>query len=238
MEVMSVKTWLSIDTSDLNRLLKEVGAALGPEKMNVALKHTIQDTGRKVKTLAKREIRKQYHAKSGRIGRAIGRPQYSLGGTISCVIPIQDVRGTIATGDGAYTALKRGPGAKVVRSGNSILPHNKTGQRIHFYIPSGRLQGHVFVRHNDGIQWTGVRREGTGENEEWKTRKGKKKKNKKVRETGRRTRTGTVSHGVGIGVPQMPMNRAADDIQEQVGQYAMERLIHYQDAILKGIVKR
>ena len=66
----------------------------------------------------------------------------------------------------------------------------------------------------------------------------KKKKNKKVRETGRRTRTGTVSHGVGIGVPQMPMNRAADDIQEQVGQYAMERLIHYQDAILKGIVKR
>ena len=153
-------------------------------------------------------------------------------------VVIQDVRGTIATGDGAYTALKRGPGAKVVRSGNSILPHNKTGQRIHFYIPSGRLQGHVFVRHNDGIQWTGVRREGTGENEEWKTRKGKKKKNKKVRETGRRTRTGTVSHGVGIGVPQMPMNRAADDIQDQVGQYAMERLIHYQGAILKGIVKR
>ena len=75
-----VKTLLSIDTRDLNRTLKEVGAALGPDKMNIALKHTIQDTGRKVRTLVKSEIRKEYHAKAGRIGKAIGRPQYSLGG--------------------------------------------------------------------------------------------------------------------------------------------------------------
>ena len=80
--VTCVKTLLSIDTRDLNRTLKEVGAALGPDKMNIALKHTIQDTGRKVRTLVKSEIRKEYHAKAGRIGKAIGRPQYSLGGTI------------------------------------------------------------------------------------------------------------------------------------------------------------
>ena len=65
-----VKTLLSIDTRDLNRTLKEVGAALGPDKMNIALKHTIQDTGRKVRTLVKSEIRKEYHAKAGRIGKS------------------------------------------------------------------------------------------------------------------------------------------------------------------------
>ena len=236
--VTHVKTLLSIDTSELNKTLKAVGTALGPEKMNVALKHTIQDTGRRVKTLVKSEIRKEYHAKAGRIGKAIGRPQYSLGGTISCIIPVRDVRGTIATGDGAYTALKRGPGAKVVKSGNSILPHGKADKRIHFYIPSGRLQGHVFVRHNDGIGWIGARREGTGETEVWKTKKGKQKRNKKVQTTGTRKRKGTISHGVGIGIPQMPMNRSADEIQAQVGQYAMERLLHYEEAILKGIVTR
>ena len=221
--VTCVKTLLSIDTRDLNRTLKEVGAALGPDKMNIALKHTIQDTGRKVRTLVKSEIRKEYHAKAGRIGKAIGRPQYSLGGTISCIIPVRDVRGTIATDSGGYTALKRGPGAKIVKSGNSVLPHAKTDKRIHFYIPSGRLQGHVFVRHNDGIDWTGKRREGTGETEVWKTKKGKRKRNRKVQTTGERKRIGTISHGVGIGIPQMPMNRSADEIQEQVGQYAMER---------------
>lgn len=236
--VTCVKTLLSIDTRDLNRTLKEVGAALGPDKMNIALKHTIQDTGRKVRTLVKSEIRKEYHAKAGRIGKAIGRPQYSLGGTISCIIPVRDVRGTIATDSGGYTALKRGPGAKIVKSGNSVLPHAKTDKRIHFYIPSGRLQGHVFVRHNDGIDWTGKRREGTGETEVWKTKKGKRKRNRKVQTTGERKRIGTISHGVGIGIPQMPMNRSADEIQEQVGQYAMERLLHYEEAILKGIVTR
>lgn len=233
-----MQDWLSIDTSELNRTLKEVGAALGPEKMNIALKHTIQDTGRKIRTLAKQEVRKTYRAKAGRIDKAIGRPVYALNGTISCVVPIRDVRGTIATGSGAYTALKRGPSAKVLKSANSILPHDKTSERIHFYIPSGRLQGHVFVRHRDGVSWIGKRREGTGETESWKTKKGKAKKNRKVTVTGTRKRKGTISHGVGIGVPQMPMNRAADGIEEQVGQYALQRLLHYQEQILKGVVKR
>ncbi len=114
------------------------------------------------------------------------------------------------------------------------MPHAKTDKRIHFYIPSGRLQGHVFVRHNDGIDWTGKRREGTGETEVWKTKKGKRKRNRKVQTTGERKRIGTISHGVGIGIPQMPMNRSADEIQEQVGQYAMERLLHYEEGHFEG----
>lgn len=218
-EVKDVKEWLSIDTSELNKTLKEIGTALRPEQMNIALRHTIQDVGRRVRTLSKKEIRKEYRAKSGRIDKAIRRPVYSLNGTISCIIPIMDARGTIATKSGAYTALKRGPGAKVVKSANSILPHNRTDMRIHFYIPSGRLNGHVFVRHNDGKKWIGKRSE--------------KDRIKKTR-----MRKGSLSHGVGIGIPQMPMNRAAEGIQNDVAQYAMKRLLHYQEQILKGNVKR
>ena len=80
-EVKTVKEWLSIDTSDLNKTLKEMGTALRPEQMNIALRHTIQDVGRRVKTLSKKEIRKEYRAKSGRIDKAIRRPVYSLNGT-------------------------------------------------------------------------------------------------------------------------------------------------------------
>lgn len=233
-----MKEWLTIDTSDLTRLCRQVGAVLGPEKMNIALRHTVQDTGRHIRKTTKDHIRKEYRAKAGRIGKAIGKPIFSGGGAISCIIPIRDVRGTIATGDGAYTALKRGPGAKVVKSGNSILPHGKADKRIHFYVPSGRLQGHVFVRHNDGVPWIGKRREGTGEIETWQTKKGRKKRTKRVVVVGERKRKGTVSHGVGIGVPQMPMNRAADEIQDDVKEFAMKRLLHYQEAILSGAVKR
>ena len=233
-----MRTVLSIDTSGLNKALKEVGAALGPEKMNIALRHTIRDVGRHVRVLTNDEIRKKYKAKKNRISKAIRKPQYTLNGTISCIIPIVDPRGTIATGAGAFRAMKRGPGTEVILGAKAILPHDRRDERIHFYIPSGRLQGHIFVRHDDDVKWIGKRREGTGEIEHWKTKKGKKKKNKKTRITGVRMRKGTVSHGVGITVSQMAMNRASDDIQAQVAEYALQRLLHYQEQILKGNVKR
>ena len=41
------------------------------------------------------------------------------------------------------------------------------------------------MRHNDGIDWTGKRREGTGETEVWKTKKGKRKKKQESSDDGR-----------------------------------------------------
>lgn len=234
-----MKTILTVDTSELTRTLAQMNEALGTEKTNIALRHTIQDVGRRARTLTKRAIREKYRIKAGRIDKAIRAPQYTLNGTVSCVIPIQDARGTIAKSVGAFDALSEGaPGAKVIHGAVSILPHDKHGKRIHFYIPSGRLQGHIFTRHDDNVRWVGKRRVGTGKTEQWQTKTGKKRKNKQTVVTGVRKRKGTISHGVGIGIPQMAMNRAGEDIQENIADLAMKRLLHYQEQILKGNIKR
>lgn len=209
-----MKTSLYIDVSDLSRKMQQMQSVFDEETFKKILLHTIRDTSRKVKTISKRRIREDYQIGSMRILRSFGSPKITTGAEISCLIPIKNVRGTIASSGGAYKALKRGPGAKILKAGNSILPHSKSSERIHFYIPSGRLAGHVFVRHNDGKRWTGKRPNG-----KWRLRKG------------------SISHGVGIGVPQMPMNRSEPEIQRDILEYMGKRLEHYQTQMLRGVIK-
>lgn len=210
-----MRTTLYIDVSDLSGKVRQLRDALDEETFRKVLLHTIRDTSKKIKTIAKRRIREEYQIPAGRVLRSFGAPQISTGSEISCLIPIKDVRGTIASRGGAYKALKRGPGAKIVKTGNSILPHSKSSERIHFYIPSGRLAGHVFVRHNDGKRWTGRRIDG-----------------------GTRLRKGTITHGVGIGVPQMPMNRSEEEIQRDIIEFMDKRLEHYATQMLRGVISR
>ena len=231
-------TTLSIDTRELDELVERVGEALGSEKMNIALKRTIRAVGGKIRTLTTQEIRKKYDIKKGRVSKAIKPPIYSLHGTLSCDVPIIDPRGTIANGPGQFKAVPEGPGAKIILGETARLPHKKGAGRIHFYIPSGKLQGHIFVRNEDNVKWIGKRRKGTGKKERWKTKTGRKKVNWETKETGVRKRVGTLSHGVGIGVSQMAMNRAAGNIEEQVIEFASNQLLFYQEQILKGKIKR
>lgn len=209
-----MKTSLYIDVSDLSSKMHQLQDTFDEQTFKKILLHTIRDTSKKVKTISKRRIREDYHIAAGRVLRSFGAPSISTGAEISCLIPIKGVRGTIASKGGAYKALKRGPAAKVVKAGNSILPHSKSSDRIHFYIPSGRLAGHIFVRHNDGKRWTGRRPDG-----------------------GRRLRKGSISHGVGIGVPQMPMNRSEEEIQKDILEYMGKRLEHYGTQMLRGVIK-
>ena len=212
-----MKTSLYLDVSELSGKMQQLQGVFDEKTFRKILLHTIRDTSKKVKTISKRRIREDYQIGAGRVLRSFGAPMISTGANISCLIPIKGVRGTIAKSGGAYKALKRGPAAKIVKTGNSILPHSKSSERIHFYIPSGRLAGHVFVRHNDGKRWTGRRPDG------------KKKKY--------RLRKGSISHGVGIGVPQMPMNRSEPEIQRDILEFMGKRLEHYETQMLRGVIK-
>lgn len=217
-EVDGMEAWLKIYTDDLDRMVDQLKERIGTEKARIALEHTLRDVGKKAKTLSKRAIQEQYEAKSYRIDKAFKRAIINTGSEISCIVPIVDSRGTIAK-NGAFISLKRGPGAKVVKTAKTLLPSSKTSDRVHFYIPSGELAGHVFVRHKDGEHWNGY---------QWV--KGKREQNKR--------RIGSISHGVAIAVPQMPMTRAAEGIQAEIADFAMQRLLHYEEQINAGVITK
>ena len=216
------KVFLELDVSDVREKTKALADALSEETFKKVMRRTIYETSSKVKTLTKNRIREQYRVGQSPILQALGKPQITVGTEVSCLIPVRRTRGTISSGSlssGSYKALKRGPSAKVLVSSNSILPHSKGSKRIHFYVPSGKLQGHVFVRHEDGKRWTGKRRDKKGE------------------VVGKVSRKGSISHGVGIAIPQMPVNRSAKAIQEDAAQYMLDRLEHNINAILSGVAK-
>lgn len=212
-----MRTLLSIDTQDLQQKVSSLRERVDEKQFKRILVHTLRDTGRKAKTLTDREIRRDYQIRSRDVKSTFGYPKISTGTEISCLIPLRNMRGTIARKSGTYQALKNGPRAKVLKAGASLLPHRPTDNRIHFYIPSGRLAGHVFVRRLDGKVWYGKR----------------KAKNGKVY---RVKRVGSITHAVGIGVPQMPMNRSRENVQKTLLDYMGTRLEHYEKAVLSGYV--
>lgn len=216
------KAFLELDVSDVRAKAQALTNALSHETVMKVMRTTIYETSRQVKTLTKKRIREQYKVGQTPILQSLGQPKISVGTEVSCLIPVRRARGTISTGgmsSGSYLALKRGPSAKILVAGNSRLPRSKGSGRIHFYVPSGRLQGHIMVRHEDGKRWKGKRRDKNGH------------------EVGKVSRVGSLSHGVGIAIPQMPVNRSAKDIQNDAAEFMLKRLEHNIQAVLDGVVK-
>lgn len=217
------KAYLELDMGDVREKTQELAGILDTDTFQKAMRTTIYETSKHVKTIVKKRIREEYRVGEKPILQSLGSPQITVGATeISCLIPVRRNRGIISTGSmssGCYMALKRGPSAKVLVAGNSMLPHSKGKRRIHFYVPSGTLKGHVMVRHEDGKHWKGKRRDENGN------------------VTGKISRVGSISHGVGIAVPQMPMNRSAEAIQNDAAEYMLKRLDHYIGVALGGAAK-
>lgn len=249
---------LHIDMSSLNAQVDDLKHRLSGETFMKVMWYTVKETGTKVKTLSKPEIQKKYKAKSGRIDEAFMRPQVTKGDGVNAIIPVRGPRGTIGR-NGAYAA-KRGrkirgvrtnpmsgrtetfgtwaaPQGKVLTERNSILPI-KSAPRRHFYIPSGKLGGHIFgIKQGDSTQWTGVRRERKKETYTDSSGRVRTRRVGKPIEQGMRKRKGKLVHGVGISVPQMPENRSAEGIQNEVLEYASRRLEHHGTRALDGKLK-
>ena len=225
-----MNTILQIDVSDVVEKMNEFSRRVSPEKFEKVYRHTFKDTGRKIRTICKETIPKDYCAGKRKIGAAIKNPIIVTSGSLVLMVPVSDARGKI--GKKGMFAGNGQPGAAIVRSGNSLLP--TTGDRVHFFIKSGRLAGHMFVRHKDGKIWRGERRERQVERYQDTAGRNRKRRVGEVKEYGMRKRIGLISHAVGIGVPQMPMNRSADDVQSQTVQFADQRFKHYARQALNG----
>lgn len=213
---MAGNKYLSIDTTDANRLIRGMRRAMTEKQFNKLIYRTISETGRRTRTIVKRALPPDYHAKPNWILHNMGRPRISGGENPSCIIPIDGARGYIAKQGGQFRAkggrrLKRLKGAsapvyaKIVKSGTSALPTGKGKGDPHFTDGGGNV-------------WVRVR-------------------GSYYKPKGRRTRKERIRRAVGIGVPQMPMTRAREEVNKLILEHMKERLIHNFNYILSEAKK-
>lgn len=193
---------LYLDVSDALEGVEYMKQMLGTEAANNALRHTVYDTAKKVKTIVGDEVPQDYDVSSSWVKKQVGSPVWQGGGSeVSIRIPIKGARGSIggtfgASGGKRGWAAARGGRykvkARIVKGTQSVLPstmdHQSAGMPPFRNIGS-KLGKATFVR------------------------KGK-------------ARFPIVSVK-GLSVAQMPMNRSREDIENEIQDYMAKRLAHY-----------
>ena len=238
----SANTMLKLNTAEADRLFADLKSTLTPQQYHLLLARTMERVGKSVRTMVAREVTHDYAIPYGKVLKAISSPITMKGAGITCVLKVTDVRGKIARkGKGAYQAVTTGAGgrritakkfrktgarggysihAKIVKAGLSLLPWSEG--EVHFMVSSGAHEGEVFVRLKNGAKYSRlvVRKDKNGNTRTYRVMADK------------------IRPGVGIGVPQMPMTRSADEIQRKAVKMLMDRAVHEHRVIIEGLARK
>ncbi|MBQ8708505.1 MAG: hypothetical protein IJ523_10500 [Succinivibrionaceae bacterium] len=208
-----------IDVSDVVGKLMYLSGRHEVGVFHAMMQRTFMETGRHARPVIKREILKEYEVKSSWVDDKLGQPR-PLGTELGCLIPIKSKRGAIG---GIYVAtggMTRVQGTvQHMRDGTT---RNRKAhwrvRRINAKIVKGQqstmpeLMAHQggnppFRNGMAGVAFT--------------------------RTTKARLPIASV---VGLGVPQMPINRSRPAIEADIKIYLMKRLQHnYERLILGGL---
>lgn len=214
-----MKAWLKINVSPLKSHLDELKQVLGPANFNKVMGIAVMETGRRLKTQVAREVRVDYNVKHGEVLQSISAPKFTgQGASVSCVLNIRNSRIKIPNSGGGNKRRKgaiyskKGLRAKIAK-GDEPLP--TSGPKAHFVK---RSNGQVIV-------FTGGK---FAMKEKFHTEHATDKlytvHKKKYRQ------------GVGISIPQMPMTRSADRIEQWTQKMLLERVTQAALAMGKGYI--
>lgn len=199
---MAGPIYLNIDSSKLQGTIEKMRAVHTQREFELLMMRAFRRTGQKVKTILKTELPKDYHVKPTWIGQNVRSPQTNFGGfggmAVSCNIPIDGARGVMGRQFGAS-----GPRGRPSRSRKAY----KITARV---VKAGTTTLPSHMR-NQGGQPPFISRGGTGGGIVF-TRKGKARL--------------PIVRVVGIGVPQMPLNRSKEEIQEEILETVKARIEH------------
>lgn len=208
-----------IDVSDVVAKLMYLSGVHEVGVFHAMMQRTFMETGRHARPVIKREILNQYEVKSSWVNDKIGQPR-PLGTELGCLIPINSKRGTIG---GIYVAtggMTRVQGTQQ-HMRNGTVRNRKAHwriKRINAKIVKGQqstmpdLMAHQggnppFRNNMAGIAFT--------------------------RTTPARLPIASV---VGLGVPQMPLNRSRPAIEADIKDYLMRRLKHNYEHMIGGTI--
>ena len=198
--------YLDVDISQLQTTIETMRAVHTKREFELVMYRAFRRTGQRVRTIMKKNIPKEYKAKPTWIGQNVKSPKTQFGGidgaAVSCSIPISGKRGVV--GSQFKAAGPRGRRSKTMKAYKitaQILKNKKT--ILPAKMPKDPYGGNPpFIVRGGGRIPGGL----------VFTRKTKARL--------------PVMRVVGIGVPQMPMNRAQDDVQDDIMQTLKLRIEH------------
>ncbi len=217
---MAGNVWLRIDVSPLQKQIDEMKSVMAPRTFQRCMGITVKEVGTRLKTQIARAVRQEYNVPYGRVLGAISTPKFTgSGAAISCRLDLKDPRIKIKNYGKGNSRRKRAIYAKAglhARIAKVDQPLPTSGPNAH-YVKRSSGQVIVFT----GGTFTMKERFHT-KNATGKLYTVKKK---------------SYRQGVGVAIPQMPMNRSENAIQEWTREKLMERLKHNAIAMGKGYIR-
>ena len=182
-----------IDISQVMDTIEMMQRVMTPEKFNEMLRRTFNDAGKKVKTIMRTEIPKDYEVSAGWVGSKVGWPQPR---GIGVVIPIKGTRGSVG---GRFGVLgQRGRPSK----------KSKRAYKINAKIMKGQTSTMPAKMEHQGGQPPFM--------------VGKVAFTRKYA-----NKSHPIVHVVGLGVPQMPLNKSRGDVEKAIQETVEKRLQHH-----------
>lgn len=227
-----------IDISSINYLYQTIEEELSGEKLELVMHRVLDRASQSAGTIIKRESAKEYEVTQTFVGQHIGKPHFSYSNArglngISCVIPIRGKRSALGSKGGkmgghfparggrrgweTLARLKNGDmrkrykiGVKVLKGTYNYLPNTRDSNKLLHYT------------NNHNAPFRNLSADSL--HNAVFIRVGKKRL--------------PIVPVKGIAVPQMPLNKAKDAIQDKVIKVMHTRMIHEYDNVIKGIAQK
>lgn len=205
---------VNIDISKAKELIDALRDAHTPKNFKKIMRSSIIRTGKHVKSIVAKDVTKDYHVTQRQVKQHIGGVHVDEGiGTlgVGCSIPIDGKRLSIG---GTFSARGGRRGWMGICKGKRYKVRAKIVKSDTSILPE--------IMEHQGGQPPFINRSAPKLRGLAFTRVSDERDAKIVRV-------------VGISVPQMPMNRSKEDVQEDTVQYLMKRLEHEHARVIKGL---
>ena len=190
--------YIEIDASEAVQLLNRIQLLVKPEQFRRIVYNVYKRTGRHVITVMKKDVSHDYAVKQKEIAKAVGKPKLSMySGEIGCTIPIKGNRGAIG---GMFSASGSAKGWQSVRKKYRVKTHVIRGARKPLPKQMSDIGGLPPFRNSTApdlhnVTFTRVTKDRL-----------------------------PIRKIVGIAIPQMPMNRSRDAVQDDIIKFMMKRI--------------
>lgn len=190
--------YIEIDASETLELLNRIQLLVKPEQFRQIVYRVYKRTGRHVITAVKKSVSHDYAVKQKEVEKAIGKPKLSMySGEIGCTVPIKGNRGAIG---GMFSASGSAKGWQSVRKKYRVKTHVIRGARKPLPKQMSNIGGFPPFRNSTApdlhnVTFTRVTKDQL-----------------------------PIRKIVGIAIPQMPMNRSRDAVQDDIIKFMMQRI--------------
>lgn len=190
--------YIEIDASEAVQLLNRIQLLVKPEQFRRIVYNVYKRTGRYVLTVMKNDVSHDYAVKKKEIEKAVGKPKLSMySGEIGCTIPITGRRGAIG---GMFSASGSAKGWQSVRKKYRVKTHVIRGARKPLPKQMNDIGGFPPFRNSTApdlhnVTFTRVTKDQL-----------------------------PIRKIVGIAIPQMPMNRSREAVQDDIIKFMMKRI--------------